>query len=77
MRVDQVIATLRQTDAPLAADLQKTAVAAESSAPLPSIRISMHFGGIVTLDDVSFDVRARKICGLIRPNGADKTTLFL
>ena len=34
------------------------------------------FGGIVALDDVSFDVPVGRIVGLIGPNGAGKTTLF-
>ena len=39
-------------------------------------RLSMRFGGIVAVNELSFDAERRKITALIGPNGAGKTTVF-
>lgn len=38
--------------------------------------VTMKFGGVTALSDVTFEVKEREILGLIGPNGAGKTTVF-
>lgn len=47
------------------------------NAPLLEVEhLSMHFGGLVAIDDLSFIARESEITAIIGPNGAGKTTVF-
>ena len=39
-------------------------------------KLTMKFGGLIAIDDLSFDAKNNQITSIIGPNGAGKTTVF-
>ena len=64
--------------APAKADAPVTASPSRALAPavLTLEQLTMRFGGLVAVDDLSFEARRGEITALIGPNGAGKTTVF-
>ena len=51
-------------------------VAAPGDMLLSVEHLTMRFGGLLAIDDLSFQARQSEITALIGPNGAGKTTVF-
>jgi branched-chain amino acid transport system ATP-binding protein len=50
--------------------------ASSRPAVLAARHVSVRYGGVIAVNEVTMEVMADEICGLIGPNGAGKTTLF-
>jgi branched-chain amino acid transport system permease protein len=61
---------------PVAAELPRRSRPATGECVLDVQAIRKTFGGLVAVNDISFQVRAGEIMGLIGPNGAGKSTTF-
>jgi len=55
---------------------QEQSLPISSQALLSLDRISLSFGGVKAITDISFDVHQGEICALIGPNGAGKSSLL-
>jgi ABC-type branched-subunit amino acid transport system ATPase component/ABC-type branched-subunit amino acid transport system permease subunit len=56
---------------------RKQSAAKKTTGTILSVdKLSKHYGGVVAVNDVSFDVDDGSTLGIIGPNGAGKTTLF-
>ena len=68
--------TAEASDVDVPEDDAETAAGTGADVPLQVRSLRKTFGGIVAVDDASFEVEAGTLTGLIGPNGAGKSTTF-
>src|SRR4029077_2277154 len=72
----RVLPAVKRTAPAAAAALPPRNQPARGGTLLKVAGVTRRFGGLLAVNDVSFEVRAGEILGLIGPNGAGKTTMF-
>ena len=74
--IERVLPKRRPRPIPGAAPLPSRGRTSESGALLAVRQARKQFGGLVAVNDLSFEIRHGEILGLIGPNGAGKSTTF-
>jgi len=72
----RLLPSVRQAVPPHAEPLPRRAQPRPGELLLSVQNVQRRFGGLVAVNDVSFDLRASEIVALIGPNGAGKSTMF-
>jgi branched-chain amino acid transport system ATP-binding protein len=73
--IDKLNLLIKETSSALA-NCEQESYALEDGIVLNVEHLTMQFGGLKAVDDLSFKVKEGEIFGLIGPNGAGKTTVF-